>query len=615
MLAVVMAINAAGVSASGRLGAWMTWGQILSMFVLGGLGLARIVADPGRLRLLEPFPHPASLAVLTTMGIIYVAFQGYVVISQAGDESIDPRRSLPRAILRTALLAGVGCLLAAVALLAAVSPADLGSAVTPARWAAWVDRVGGPDTVLAVAIARLAPRLGPVLLAVTVFGGAAAALNAVLFSAARALYAMGRDRTLPEALARVSRRRRSPWVAIVGTGTLMAALAILVPTMTDMVALTSVMFLCLLLIVNLSCLRLRRRHGDELSYGFVMPLFPLVPILAILGNAVLLVCVARAEPLATATGAACILVGGLVYRLYGRQHVATSRDEIISFRDTAPAAKTGFRILLPVATPDEALERIMPTMRLAEAFQAQVELLHMVSIPDQVPLADAGRYLDVGREAMTEATLYLRSRFTFHESIRYCRTPARGILSAAREHQTDLLILGWRGRTSRTDVLFGTTLDPILEQAPCDTIVLRGCNQRSYRRVLVPFTDGPDGHLALRLAGLLADPAEGRIRVLTVVPPGQAAPVLDAAVDRQADALALPRDRVTTEMRVSRDLFGALAEASAEADLVIVGATRSRGVSRLALRPPAEVLSQRFTGALIMVRAAGPMASWLNRWL
>ncbi|NLF17710.1 MAG: hypothetical protein GX595_10700, partial [Lentisphaerae bacterium] len=111
-----------------------------------------------------------------------------------------------------------------------------------------------------------------------------------------------------------------------------------------------------------------------------------------------------------------------------------------------------------------------------------------------------------------------------------------------------------------------------------------------------------------------ADPAEGHIRVLTVVPPGQAAPALDETVDRQADTLALPRHRITNEIRVSRDLFGTLAEASREADLVIVGATRSRGVTRLALRPPAEALSQRFSGALIMVRAARPMASWLNRW-
>jgi len=41
------------------------------------------------------------------------------------------------------------------------------------------------------------------------------------------------------------------------------------------------MFLCLFFVVNLCVIRIRRNMGDELHYGYLMPLFPLFPILAI----------------------------------------------------------------------------------------------------------------------------------------------------------------------------------------------------------------------------------------------------------------------------------------------------------------------------------------------
>jgi len=615
VVSVMAAINWAGASVTGRLGALITVGQVLAVLVIGLLGFGRLLADPSRLGNFEPFPESGSLTVLTTMGMVYVVFQGYVVISQAGDETVEPRRSLPRAILLTALLAPLTYLLAAVGTVAAVSPANLGHAGVFSRWTTWADAAGGPDTVFAVAVNRLAPAGGAILLVVVVLCGATAALNAVLFSATRGLYAMGRDRMLPGFLARISRRTRAPWVALLASWAAMVGIVWVVPTMTEAVSLTSAMFLLLFVLVNLCCLRIRRRMGDELSYGYVMPLYPLVPTLAIVGNCCLLVGLHTASPLAWVAGLCWLLLGALIYRFYGRRHAIGTRDEIVSFHETAVPAKTGFRILLPVANPDAALDKLVPTMRLAEVFRAQVELLHMVSIPDQVPLADAGRYMEVGREAMAEAMLYLKSRFPLQETIRYCRTPARGILSAAREHQADLLILGWTGQSSRTDVLFGTTLDPILEQAHCDTIVLRNCKRRNYRQVLVPFAGGPNSLLSLRTASILVDPTEGIVRPFTVVAPGGSPPDVREFILRHPGQFACPIERFQPASVVSRDVPGALTEAARNADLVVIGASRTVRVKRLAVRPLAEDLASRLPCALIMVRAAHPVTSLVNRWL
>ena len=52
-------------------------------------------------------------------------------------------------------------------------------------------------------------------------------------------------------------------------------------------ATASILFLFLFFLVNLCVIRIRRNMGDELHYGYLMPLFPVFPILAIVCQAAL----------------------------------------------------------------------------------------------------------------------------------------------------------------------------------------------------------------------------------------------------------------------------------------------------------------------------------------
>ena len=615
VVTVVALVSARGASLSGRLGALITVALLGGVGVVGALGLVTLLRHPARLANFEPFAEGGSVPVLATMSLVYVVFQGYTVISQAGDEVAEPRRTLPRAILLAALVASLAYLLAAVGAVAAVGALELGPASRLGRWGVWLERRGGPDTFFAVAVTRLLPSWGPLLAVGVVVCAALAALNAVLFAATRVLYAMGRDRVLPGAMARLSRRTRTPWVALLATWLAMALIVWTAPTLTEIASLTSIMFLLLFLLVNFCCLRVRRRMGDELHYGYVMPLFPAIPLLAIAGNACLVVGMAALSPGALAAGVIWLLLGVLLYAVYGKRHAIGTRDEIISFRDTSAPASGGFCILLPVGNPDEALDKVLVTMRLAQVHQAEVELLHMVPIPDQVPLADAERYMDVGKEAMAEAMIYLASRCPLRETIRYCRNPARGILSAARDHEAKLIILGWRGQASGGSVRFGTTLDPILERTPCDVIVLRDCKRLAYRDILVPFAGGPNSLLSLRLASILLDPEGGVIRPFTVNLPGQQHPSAAEFIERHAEQFVCSPERFQPEVRESRDLVGSLVEAGRSADLIVVGASRSLRVPRLGGTPVAEALARQLPCALAMVKAPSPVTSLLNRWV
>ncbi|NIU53230.1 MAG: amino acid permease, partial [Gemmatimonadetes bacterium] len=106
------------------------------------------------------------------------------------------------------------------------------------------------------------------------------ALNATTFSSTRVSFAMGRDRNLPDFFARVHERTRTPYLALLASGGLIIFMAVAVP-IEDVAAAADVMFLLLFLQVNVAIITIRRKYGEELDYGFLIPFFPVLPVLAI----------------------------------------------------------------------------------------------------------------------------------------------------------------------------------------------------------------------------------------------------------------------------------------------------------------------------------------------
>jgi amino acid transporter/nucleotide-binding universal stress UspA family protein len=604
-------VNYRGASDTGKMGAFFTLGQTATLLFVGVLGVIVVLRDPTRLQNFEPFLPKGWGKLLVTMGFTYVAFEGFEVIAQAGDETIEPRRNLPKAMLLSILIAALTYVVVAFAAVVAVDASDPTlRGLQPWEWIGSFREVG-----FSAAVGRLLPAgLGNLLVTIAVIFAATSALNATTYSATRAVYALGRDQFLPSHFARLSRKRRTPVFALLGTAVIIMAVAGFLPTM-DVASSASMMFLALFFIVNLCVIKIRRHMSDELQYGYVMPLFPIPPIVGILAQVCLAVELRQISIAAWIVAPGWILLGALTYLFYGRTHVTQTRDEIVTLKEKPPPSEKAFRIMVPVSNPDNALKMVMQTLNIAEAYDAQVELVHMVPIPDQIPLSDAGRYTDPGEEAIAEAMLYLTSRFPVSHTVRYCRNPARGILSAAREHQANLLIMGWRGRSQRHDFLFGSTLDPILERCPCDVIILKNCTERTYKKILVPFAGGPHSLFALRTASILIDRENGVIIPFNVTVPGKPTVDVDAFLKNAEGELHCPLDRFKPEYAVSKNVEDAVAEQAEECDLVIVGATGGRRLRQLAVGSLPETLASRISSPLIMVKARTPVKSLVDRWL
>jgi amino acid transporter/nucleotide-binding universal stress UspA family protein len=599
-------INYRGASEMGTMGAFFTLGQTVTLVFIALVGIGAAILDPGRITNFQPFLPNGWSRLLITMGFTYVAFEGFEVIAQTGDEAKEPRRNLPKAMLYSIII--VVFTYVGVAFASIVAVKDVGQ---PA-WV-WIGNYGGKG--FGEAVSRLIPSFGSFLVTITVIFASTSALNATIYSATRASYALGRDRMLPALFSQLSPRRRTPYGALLFTAVLVILVAVFLPTL-DVASSASMMFLFLFFLVNLCVIRIRRRMGDELTYGFVMPLFPLMPIAAIVIQAALAVWLIHMSPIAWIVGPAWVLSGIWLYHVYSRQRAIVTQDEIVVLHEESIPTKEGYRTLVAVGNPANAVPLVMQCYQFCQAKGtcSEVEVIHMVPVPPQVPLSAASQYALAGEEAIVEAMLYLSPRFAFGSTMRYCRNIARGIVSAASERKADLLIMGWQGHRRRGFSL-GSTVDPVLERATCNVAVFKECRQQHYSKVLVPFAGGPNAAFSLETASMLVNREEGRVIVFHVAQPGRPTQDIEAFLEQVVSTLAVPPSLFEPKYVVSRELLDTLLEEANDHDLVVIGATRERLFQKMVMGSLPEEFARRCSKPLVMVKARHLIKSFVRRWI
>jgi len=599
-------INYRGVSETGNLGAFFTLGQTATLLFIAAVGIFTAFSDPGRLENFKPFMPNGWDKLLITMGFTYVAFEGFEVIAQAGDETIDPRRNLPKAMIYSIFI--VVFTYVGVAFAAIVGVKNVGQV----PWE-WIGSFGGKG--FGEAVSQLIPSYGNILVTITVIFASTSALNATVFSATRASYALGRDNMLPPFFSKLHPKRRTPYIALLFTGLIVIATAAFLPTI-DVASSASMMFLFLFFLVNLCVIRIRRNMGDEMEYGFVMPLFPIPPVCGILIQAVLAAWLIHMSYIAWIVGPVWIISGIIIYHLYSKHKATVTEDEIVVLKDEPIPEKKEFRILISVANPANAVSLAMNCYKFCKAKgdKTEIEVINMVPVPPQVPLSEASKYSQAGEEAIGEAMLYLAPRCNFGSTMRYCRSIARGIVSAASERKADLLIMGWQGQKKKGFTL-GSKVDPVMERAGCNVALFKDCSQNKYLNVLVPYAGGPNSNLAIEVASIMVEHDGGRVVVFNMARPGDQTQDVDAFIDERIPKINAPRSLFESKYAISNKRFDTLIEEAENYDLVIIGATRESFFKQQMRKSLPEEFALHHKKPLVMVKEKQQIKSFVNRWI
>ncbi|QBB69707.1 amino acid permease [Pseudolysobacter antarcticus] len=238
--------------------------------------------------------------VVTGAAIVFYAYVGFDAVSTMAQETHNPRRNVPLALI--ASLAICTALYVLVALMI-TGLADYRS-------------LNVPDPVY-VAIAQAGPALAwakPLIGAVVVVG-LISALLVTLLGQVRIFYAMARDGLLPKLFMAVHPRWRTPYLGTLVTGVTTAVIAGLFPLQL-LGELISIGTLLAFAIVCLGVIVLRQRRPD-LPRPFRVPGYPFVPLAGII------ICIALMLSLPPDTWlrlAIWLILGFVVYAVYGVRH-------------------------------------------------------------------------------------------------------------------------------------------------------------------------------------------------------------------------------------------------------------------------------------------------------
>ncbi|MGW6055999.1 amino acid permease [Streptomyces sp. NPDC055189] len=268
---------------------------------------------------LTPFAGAGVSGITAGASLAFFSFIGFDAITTAGEEVKNPRRNIPIAILvciGVVTLLYVAVALGAIGALGADAVAD-----KPAALSLVVDKV--TDSAV-----------GGGIIAFGAVVAIASVVLAVMYGQTRILMSMSRDGLIPRVFERVSPKTSTP---VANTWIVAAVFAVpaAFSSLDVVVGLTTIGTLGIMVVVNVAVLALRR-SAPELKRTFRVPLYPVSPILGV-GFCLYLI---------WGTGwttwvqfAVFLVVGALVYALYGRRHSRLGKAAEAAGAAEAGAAK------------------------------------------------------------------------------------------------------------------------------------------------------------------------------------------------------------------------------------------------------------------------------------
>ncbi|MFO1534125.1 MAG: amino acid permease [Thermoplasmatota archaeon] len=540
--------------------------------------------------------------VFLAMGITFIAFEGYEIISQTSEEMQDPKRNIPRAIWAAFLIVW--------AIMLAITFIALGVTHAPDGGPSWV-YLGLLQERALITVANEVMPYGTLLIAGSALLLQLTALNATIYSSSRVSFAMGRDGNLPKFFGAVHPERRTPHKAVLGSGVLILVMALL--PIATVAASADVMFLLLFLLVNLSYIKLRKTIPQE-RFGFKAPLFPYIPIIGIFTQFFLAVYLYKYEPHAWYVTGGWLAVGLVVYYAYIRRLEAREPappPPLPTVRLPLARPRRSTRILVLIATPAASTARSLARVAgaIAQSLDGEVLLLQAVIVPELTPLAE-GQAFYKERAVLVQARNAIPEGVHAQPLVRIGHNLDALVREVVREEAVTLLLMSGQAR-----VTIGQPTSPLLVYPPCDVAVLRlRTPEVKLGKILVTSHAGQHTALGVKLATALAKTTGGETTLYKVE---------EEAVDPAwgqdlVAAHAVPGSRARVEHEPGPVVKSILDKARGY-DLVVVGARVALRIGRKTLLGPrTQEITDRAPGNILIVRNSAPgggKGTWLGRRL
>jgi APA family basic amino acid/polyamine antiporter len=199
--------------------------------------------------------------------LIFFSYIGFEGISRLAEETKDPKRNIPRAIIYSIIIVTIIYALVGIAAVSIVGWQELAASKAPLALIA--EKVFGENSFIILSVIALFATFNTALF--------------VLLSGSRFVYGMAERKALPSMFLLVSKKLKTPWVAIIGI-VVASMLFLYIEDLTTVANLTNFAVISVFIVVNASVIYYR--YKKPLHEGFRTPIsigkFPVMPFIGIL---------------------------------------------------------------------------------------------------------------------------------------------------------------------------------------------------------------------------------------------------------------------------------------------------------------------------------------------
>lgn len=201
-IALVTMLNLVGIESITRVNWILVVAQLVFIVVFIALSVQTLTAQPAPISLLEPFHHDGFSVplIMTGAAVLCLSFLGFDAVSTMAEETPNPRRTIPLAIMTVSLIGGLLFLVVSY----------FAQMVFP-EWSSFVD----PDSASVDVMRRVGGELLVTAFTATYVAGCFASAMVSQASVSRVLFAMGRDGALPRVFGKLLTKKRVPANAII----------------------------------------------------------------------------------------------------------------------------------------------------------------------------------------------------------------------------------------------------------------------------------------------------------------------------------------------------------------------------------------------------------------
>jgi basic amino acid/polyamine antiporter, APA family len=618
MASLLVAVNYRGVKETGSLQNVIVIILVALILMFIAIGLLNIDTS-----LLDPFVREGEgwPVVAATAGTVFVTFIGFEVIATSAEEIKEPGRNLPLSMIAAVVTPTILYVLVMLVSTGTLPVPELAASDVPVADVAaeaagqFGALVVGDYTLEFATVGSLVMIAGAILATVS-------SANASILSAARVNFAMGRDQILTNWLNKIHDRYRTPYRAILVTGAvilLLIASPLPIATLADV---ASFMFLITYALVHAAVVVLRRADPDEYDPDFRIPsiLYPIVPII---GGVACLGVMIQMEWQVQVIGVGIVLIGVAWYQFYAKEKAISTTliGEAVAPHEEERLEEEAYRVVVPVSNPttERSLLKYAAASAASQDRKGELVAVNVIEVPPQTSPAQIEfeeerverqrQLLKSARDIAADLDIAMRTRALVG------RNAGDTILSILEDEKADHVLLGWAGERRRRDVLFGSTIDPLLERAPCDVTLIKNPTD-SPGNIATLAGSGPHASTSAKRAGEFHRAfADSTLTLLNVQPTPEETggeetdetSVSPEEVGREtiaatADDAKLEEVEYESRIIVADDVGDALVAATNEYDTVVLGATGTSTVAQTLYGSIPQRIVEQSDGTIMMAR-------------